>query len=545
MIRINFYLFVVDMKKFVPLIILLQLLFNSCLKDIYETVEDFENVERLKWDPDFAGPVVKTSLSLQNLALDSIAYMRTDQDGLLSLVYEGEAGSLLGSEVISLDDQQFDVNISLSPNQISDININDSVMAFYSLPVTFNFENEMDLDSFVLKDGELEIQLSNNLPSDCRLVFNMPSVQRNKETFNGSVSVSGGGNMTRSFSLSGAHFDLTTLNPVYNRLPVNVSLYVSKGRRLPLLTDQLNVKVGFKNLDYEHLFGLFTSEKIQSIHDTLNLNVIENAGIKGFTIEDPRLKFRFYNSFGVPVSAGIKPVEFISSAGVATAISGIPANLPIPIPTYQQIGQLLVDSFELNKQTSNFASELGKKPSRFSYFAEGSIAPGSTHGFVSHNSIFKVEVAAEVPLWGSVEAFVLEQESDFVADLPEETDYIRSLDLKLFSVNRFPLSIEIQAFFMDSSGQVLDSLLAEGTQLLPAAPVDANGRVTAGSPHSLNIPFNQSRIGALKEASRIRIRAKLDTYNSGGNYPSVKFYEDYDLQIRLALQVGLNIEEEL
>lgn len=544
-IRINFSHFVSDMKKYALLLILLQLLFTSCLKDLYDTVEDFENVERVKWDPDFAGPLVKTSMSLQDLALDSIAYVSTDQDGLLYLVYEGEAGSLTGSEIVSLDDQQFDVNVSLSPAQISDININDSVMAFYNVPITFNFTNDMDLDSFILQEGELEIELTNQLPSDCRVVFNMPSVKQNNETLNNSVSVAAGGNATRSFPLSGARFNLASLSPAYNRLPVDVFLYVKKGSRLPSLTDQLNVKVRFKNLDYEHLFGLFSSEKIQSIHDTLDLNVVENAGIKGFTIEDPRLKFRFYNSFGVPVIAGIEPVEFISSGGSTTGISGIPSPLPIPVPTYQQIGQLLVDSFELNKQTSNFASELSKKPSRFSYFAEGAIAPGSTRGFLSHNSIFKVEVAAEVPLWGSVQAFVLEQESDFVADLPEETDYIRSLNLKLFSVNRFPMSIELQAYFMDSNGQVLDSLLSDGTQLLPAASVDANGRVNEGSPHTLNIPFNQSRIGALKAANRIKIRAQLDTYNSGGNYPSVKFYEDYDLKIRLALQVGLTIEEEL
>lgn len=544
-IRINFSHFVSDMKKYALLLILLQLLFTSCLKDLYETVEDFENVERVKWDPDFAGPLVKTSMSLQDLALDSIAYVSTDQDGLLYLVYEGEAGSLTGSEIVSLDDQQFDVNVSLSPAQISDININDSVMAFYNVPITFNFTNDMDLDSFMLQEGELEIELTNQLPSDCRVVFNMPSVKQNNETLNNSVSVAAGGNATRSFPLSGARFNLASLSPAYNRLPVDVFLYVKKGSRLPSLTDQLNVKVRFKNLDYEHLFGLFSSEKIQSIHDTLDLNVVENAGIKGFTIEDPRLKFRFYNSFGVPVIAGIEPVEFISSGGSTTGIIGIPSPLPIPVPTYQQIGQLLVDSFELNKQTSNFASELSKKPSRFSYFAEGAIAPGSKRGFLSHNSIFKVEVAAEVPLWGSVQAFVLEQESDFVADLPEETDYIRSLNLKLFSVNRFPMSIELQAYFMDSNGQVLDSLLSDGSQLLPAASVDANGRVNEGSPHTLNIPFNQSRIGALKAANRIKIRAQLDTYNSGGNYPSVKFYEDYDLKIRLALQVGLTIEEEL
>lgn len=544
-IRINFSHFVSDMKKYALLLILLQLLFTSCLKDLYETVEDFENVERVKWDPDFAGPLVKTSMSLQDLALDSIAYVSTDQDGLLYLVYEGEAGSLTGSEIVSLDDQQFDVNVSLSPAQISDININDSVMAFYNVPITFNFTNDMDLDSFILQEGELAIELTNQLPSDCRVVFNMPSVKQNNETLNNSVSVAAGGNATRSFPLSGARFNLASLSPAYNRLPVDVFLYVKKGSRLPSLTDQLNVKVRFKNLDYEHLFGLFSSEKIQSIHDTLDLNVVENAGIKGFTIEDPRLKFRFYNSFGVPVIAGIEPVEFISSGGSTTGIIGIPSPLPIPVPTYQQIGQLLVDSFELNKQTSNFASELSKKPSRFSYFAEGAIAPGSKRGFLSHNSIFKVEVAAEVPLWGSVQAFVLEQESDFVADLPEETDYIRSLNLKLFSVNRFPMSIELQAYFMDSNGQVLDSLLSDGSQLLPAASVDANGRVNEGSPHTLNIPFNQSRIGALKAANRIKIRAQLDTYNSGGNYPSVKFYEDYDLKIRLALQVGLTIEEEL
>lgn len=544
-IRINFSHFVSDMKKYALLLILLQLLFTSCLKDLYETVEDFENVERVKWDPDFAGPLVKTSMSLQDLALDSIAYVSTDQDGLLYLVYEGEAGSLTGSEIVSLDDQQFDVNVSLSPAQISDININDSVMAFYNVPITFNFTNDMDLDSFILQEGELAIELTNQLPSDCRVVFNMPSVKQNNETLNNSVSVAAGGNATLSFPLSGARFNLASLSPAYNRLPVDVFLYVKKGSRLPSLTDQLNVKVRFKNLDYEHLFGLFSSEKIQSIHDTLDLNVVENAGIKGFTIEDPRLKFRFYNSFGVPVIAGIEPVEFISSGGSTTGIIGIPSPLPIPVPTYQQIGQLLVDSFELNKQTSNFASELSKKPSRFSYFAEGAIAPGSKRGFLSHNSIFKVEVAAEVPLWGSVQAFVLEQESDFVADLPEETDYIRSLNLKLFSVNRFPMSIELQAYFMDSNGQVLDSLLSDGSQLLPAASVDANGRVNEGSPHTLNIPFNQSRIGALKAANRIKIRAQLDTYNSGGNYPSVKFYEDYDLKIRLALQVGLTIEEEL
>jgi hypothetical protein len=515
------------------------------MKDINDAIEDFENVRSIKWDPNFAGPLVKTSLSLEDLSLDSFAYVQKDKDGLLYLVYEGEAGSLMGKDIISLDNQNADVNFSLSPQQISDININDSVMAYYNIPIAFEFEKDMDLDSFKLLNGRLQIDLQNELPSECRLVFNCPSIRKDGETLNGSLTVNAQGNESSSFDLKNANFNLTTLNPAYNRFPIDVFLYVRKGSNLPSLTDQLKAKISFSGLEYEHLFGLFSSENVQDLKDTIDFNVLDNASIDQFTIEDPRLKFRFFNSFGIDVSAGIQPVQFISRTGGATDITGIPNPLPIPVPDYTQIGRLLVDSFELNRQTSNFATELGNKPSSFAYHAVGALAPGTKRGFVSHNSIFKVEVAAEVPLWGSVRAFVLEQESDFVADLPEDVEYINSLNLLLFTENRFPMSIDVQAYFIDSSGKVLDSLLSEGTQLLPAAPVDQDGKVVSSVKQSLNVPFDKSRITALQEAKTLKIRAKLDTYNSAGNYPSVKFYEDYDLKMKLALQVGLKVEEEL
>lgn len=519
---------------------------SSCTKDLFEVADDFQNVERIQWDPSFAGPLVKTRLSLEDLKLDTSAYIKKDAEGLLYLVYENGISSKSGAELLSIDNQQAALNLSLSPQQISDMNINDSVMAYYQVPLTFNFGNGMELDSMELKKGTIQIQLNNELPSDCRLVFQLPQVKRSGATLSGSMQVVANGQASQQFDLSGSVFNLSTLFPAYNRMQADVFVYAKKGSTLPQLTDRLMMNLQFQNQEFRTVYGLMNVDEIQNIDDTVSFDVLDNVSIGQFTIEDPRLKFRFFNSFGVPVKAGIEPVQFTRQNGSSVSITGIPSPLNIPVPTMAQKGQTLTDSFELNKQTSNFASELSQRPKSMSYQARGEIDQGSNRAsFINDDSRFRVEIAAEVPLWGSVQQFVLEQESDFAADLPEETEYIESLNIKLFTENRFPMDIYLQAYFLDAQGNILDSLITGGTQLLPAAPVDGTGRVIRPASNGLNIPFNRSKISAIQNAKRMRFKGQLDTYNTAGTYPSVKFFEDYDLAIKVALQVGLKVERDL
>jgi len=141
----------------------------------------------------------------------------------------------------------------------------------------------------------------------------------------------------------------------------------------------------------------------------------------------------------------------------------------------------------------------------------------------------------EIPL--DIQLSDIELEQDLGLELTS-MDQVESAELILITENGFPLELVLQAYFLDEQGAVQDSLFDGSAQLLSAASVDQNGRVTESSSSTLDIALTAERWYRLQNSAEIRIKAEIAT-TQAGTVP-VKFYDDYNLKVKLGALAELN-----
>jgi hypothetical protein len=110
--------------------------------------------------------------------------------------------------------------------------------------------------------------------------------------------------------------------------------------------------------------------------------------------------------------------------------------------------------------------------------------------------------------------------------------------------NDFPLDVEMQLLFMDSSQVVIDSLFTNGQSfVLKGAPIGPAPALRTSTPsHTVTEVFVDSeRLNNLGKAKEMIIRGRLTTNNDG--FDLVKVYQDYEIELKLGVKAKLQIGE--
>jgi len=118
----------------------------------------------------------------------------------------------------------------------------------------------------------------------------------------------------------------------------------------------------------------------------------------------------------------------------------------------------------------------------------------------------------------------------------EEINDLDHFGLRAFISNGFPLSADIELFFVDSlNNTILDSLLIKE---ISAAAVNAVGDVESPAVLDILLEVGDDRMEAIIESNKIYAEVKMSSMNN--NSSSVKIYTDY--RFNLALGLMLDIE---
>ncbi|MES1181572.1 MAG: hypothetical protein ABUL44_02130, partial [Flavobacterium sp.] len=186
-------------------------------------------------------------------------------------------------------------------------------------------------------------------------------------------------------------------------------------------------------------------------------------------------------------------------------------------------------------------------PRQFFYTASAEINKGLASGsnFITDTSELKVRIHIEVPLYGHASNIVLADtvEIDLSdADKSEITD----ASLKVNTVNKIPLSANIQLYLTNDKYKILDSLLLPAnTNLIKASQVNASGEFQAEGVVDEMVPLSKDVLKKLFGAKNIIIKAKVNTTQNGNTFPDVKFKVDYKLEVKLGVKVNANVTVDL
>ena len=157
--------------------------------------------------------------------------------------------------------------------------------------------------------------------------------------------------------------------------------------------------------------------------------------------------------------------------------------------------------------------------------------------FMADTSRFKVDMEINMPLTGSIGQIVFQDTIQFRF---QEVNELQSLNLITYFKNGFPLQANVQVYFADSLGFVIDSVMQNNQILLPSATVGANGRVNAASESTTEINYPQPKIANLAKVRKVYVKASTSTYNNGNT--TVKIYGDYRLELKISGRAKLKFK---
>lgn len=488
-------------------------IFVLCLLLISSCKTDFSDVEVPNWEPSFAVPLVNTTINIERL-LDTFStggFLDIDEDKFLTLVYEGEVLSLEASNLFQIPD--------------------DFSLPFFDTLMTISYDAFTDAQpqTIHLSNGQLTFDVKSETNEPLNLLFRMPNFTLNGQPLEVTGTVAAMGTQSISIDITDYTFEMSN-----NEYTVYYSATRTNGTKVFLEECQ----VTFNDLDYNYVDGYLGQVAFDIPIDSIILDIFANPAISSQTVflEEPSIKFDIQNTFGVPVFVGIQSVKATrDNNSVLLTGSFVDNGIVLQYPTLNQVGEAQTTHIEISQNTSNIASFISLLPKEITYDLEAGLNPDgnpNTIGHITDSSFFKVDVDVELPIYGRASGFTFEEEFEFDATLYQG---IKSASFKLVTENGFPLDVDIQVYFLDGNGTLLDSLLTSpNQQLLQAAPVDNNGRVTEANSSTIEEVFTKDRFTQLDiNARKILVRANLATLNNGTE--SVRIYSDYTIGIRLGM----------
>lgn len=518
---------------------------SSCLDQ--DLVKDIEDIKVARWAPELAVPLVNSELTLSDLIDEANSeYISVDDEQLIHLIYRGSVISIDGEDVIYTRNQSISNVLTFNPSEIAEFNLSDSVVIERDFNLFYDV-NYGDIDSMLMKSLDWSASYSTGLDHDVVVEFSLPSARKDGASFSNTAILNGGQSAQASESMGGYLFDMTQGPNGTNDLPIKFKVTLRKtGLSILGAGSTINFDMHFDKNKFHKFWGYVGMEDlINDEADTLELNIFDDSDDGEFTIDDPRIKLIYTNSFGIPTEAEFLQFKSFSKQTGYTDITGFPTDLNIPYPTPAQFGETLSDSIVLNKTNSNIGAVISSQPEKIVYQFEASTNPNGREqqNFIMDTSRLSFYLDFDLPLRGTADGFRLEQDEDFDLDLGETVD-LDYVVMRLYLENDFPVDLDVQIYYLDDMGAVIDSLFSPRDLLISSPPVDNDGRTIGFTTSIHDVNYSKSRIEAIEQAKQIRIDASINTAKDGQTQPTVSFYEDYGLRVQLGVAARVLIKTE-
>ena len=522
---------------------------SACVKDL-----KIKKIAGIEWNPEFAVPLVYSSITAKDVMVATYkgGSLTEDQDHFITLVYRGNLLSLTAADFVKFPDQSVNNSLDITSASALLLNTPGTVSIPFSQNITLSTgSGGSRIDTLYLKSGMLKIQVESDIDNNGSIAISIPGATKNGIAFSATLPLTyNGGSVTTSTvqaDLSGYRIVTSSPAPPDNQLQINCNMTFTGASGSATAGDQIRFTESFSNLQFSKLYGYINQPLLSPNADTVLVDLFNNSiGGGTFTLADPKFRVFITNSYGLPILANFGLFQGYNQNRTPSTYNilgaGIPNPLPIGSPTIQQIGQSILTNFELNKDNSNIVDIINNTPPYVIYQINAlanpaGVAPPSAPNFVLDTSNFKVDMEIEMPLYGTAKGFTVQ---DTVESFTfEDATHLDYLLLRTSIDNGFPCDVKIQVYFTDSVFNKLDSLVTGSDPIiLSAAPVDANGRVSAPSSKTTDVVLEKERISKLNKLKYMLVKADASTNNNGQT--NVRIYSDYSLAVKIGADAKVN-----
>lgn len=510
------------------------------------------------WSPGIAAQLLDMNLTLKDVVAeqDNIPFIQEDSDGFYTFVYSDTVFSERLADKLVLPKQtvneSFTVPAISLPPFIATGSYVDSIVSNQS----FTVSNGEKLNRIDVLSGNINVKLDSKFQHDVILVVKFPYITdaQNKllsKTYN---LVAGSAPVNDPINLAGYKIDLTRGGTVQNSLDYKLIFTLIK-KSNNILANQNSLSVGLEvdNLKYSYIEGYLGKFKFDLPEDSVEIDLFQNAINGEIYFKDPKFTLLLANSAGIPMEVLVNKLvtKYADKSITPLSIKGPAIGSPVTInsPTLSQKGQTVLDSLVYDNASTG--GTIGQsiqnvfKPSPFKvvYDAEFSTNPSTTSGinFITNESRIVAEAEVSLPMEGRIKKLTIVDTVNITADNDFQSEYsIKYIKYKLNTINGFPFVCDFQGYFIDSLGMVSDSISHEDRILLPAAIVDANGKVTQPSTAYAVGLFDKNRYKNVQFAKKLLLIGKFNTIDNGDK--NVKIYSSYKVTIKLSAEVEAEID---
>ncbi|MCE7993214.1 MAG: hypothetical protein HEP71_14605 [Roseivirga sp.] len=532
-------------KNFLVLLVIIGLV-SACNLSYFEDAEFGDFV----WDASLAVPIGEITYSIDELfdeLNDAGAQVGVNNENIVTLSYTEALQSQTASAFMTVLDQNFTGNVVAGVN-INNPGVGTTVQVDQSFEFTLSQRNSEEYDSILFTSGNFDIEFSSDFDATIDFTLNVNSLI-NKTTgdplsITGTLSPSGP-TFTSNNNLGDFKGDFTkdgSGNTATNKVVVDFTYDITvEPTSVVNSTDKVDFTMTLTNAEFETVFGDVGTQGLDVNFQVVNLDFFRDFDAGGITFTDPVFKFVFENGFGFPLGIDFKNITAIGNEGQIVPLSGTATAEPtvLSAPTIDNIGTIETTNFELNSANSNIADLLSSQPRKVIMEVNASTNPANgpdQYNFVDTSSLLDVSVQVDLPLIANINNLVAEESMDFNngTDLEEA----KKLLLRVITENELPLGGNIELQFQDAANNVVFTVTER--PVFAAAPIASGDRTTDVATTSVDVEFSNEDIRAIENATKIRVLVRLATTDAAsGN--SVKFFNDYELKIKLAAQADVEI----
>jgi len=526
---------------------LLFLFLFSCVK---EGDFEFDKLASNQYDPSIAAPFVSSRISLKELLGDTAGFIQTDNaDNSLKIVYDTMKDSKMAKDLFIISDQYLPIdtsNMSISP-----VSSGDSTSYSITRPYPFTLPKPgQRLDSVYVKTATLKLDINTDVNHSGKIILTTPNItypdgQHFKVVIPLIYSGVGPIQVYKDVDISSCKitFNNTAGHPneliftyehiIYSDLYPNNSPY------------KITLKSNIVDITYHKLIGYIGPYDIP-VQDIINIpedNIKEL--LQYISFNKVGLSADINNSYGLPIDIRFDTIVAIASSG-NVVVTNFPTQNPFGInyPSIQQIGQNTKTIIPFQNNPS-LISAINKSPSGIIFKVSGKLNPGSstspptTTNFVLDTSKFTVGVHVELPLEGKIAGFVHSDTLEF--DLASKLKNADDVTFKINITNSFPLDANVQVYFANVYGQIIDSMISSGENLIHSAIVDVSSHLVTSPVLKLTeVVISKERVRRIEnmDTRKLIIKGKLTSFNNGNQV--VKLTNANYLDVKIGMKVKIN-----
>jgi hypothetical protein len=547
---------------------------------------DPDNVEWKDITPAWGVPLIYSKMTIADAAAKNesnliISYDPNDDD-FITFIYLDTVYSPQGEKLFNAFGNTFNLGVynTLGAPAAAAISVapvgKQVTVVLPGGTIPFSIDSVKSLSELKLKDGILTISGSSRIRHNVSMTLTFPDmVSASGTALVQTLTLNHKANTQLTqvtlpdINLDGYTIKTSAPNQLRYSLSVSVQVLNNDNNNTVNLTtadDSLNFTLGFESLGYKYIIGEFYPLVISAIPSgSTDINVFDNVLIGQVRFTRPQISFKFLNSFGVvptveidnaemrfrydtnKVEKLLTPVPYVNPPNLDSL--NIPGLTKLKAPS--QMGDVAQTKFVLDTLNSTIRSVLTGAPYKFNYSIPFvSLSSPSGQAFIADDSQLEIQTEVRIPMEGRVDYIVI---SDTVKDLElPSASHVEYVEFRVGSTNSIPFSIDMQGYFLDSNGVLIDSLVVppDSKQIVgPGLPIDFadfNHEVikqTTPASYQSVIHIPQERYKKICLAKYFVIAGRMHTLGSDLAPPkSVKFYPWQECIFQMAVYAKLIVD---